>query len=391
MTGLATDERVEARIADLGRRYRVERKLCELLNDKLRRRARGDRGVSGVSDIGSRLHRFLAGVIEGTFAIENLQRMAGGGSNASYCFTLVRSGLRERVVLRVKQPGTIETYVPREFQMMVAVQELLPVPKPYWVTNDSRWFGAPALICGFVDGVQAPPSDVVMATGIGAVYGEKLRKIIAPQFVAYEAKLHAFDWSKCDLSLFDIPNAGTTEAIDWRLALWNRTWEEDRIEEHPTMVLTREWLWENRPIVDHVSLLHGDFRNGNFLFDQETGKITAILDWELCSLGDRHCDLGYTMLKAWGHAGPDGEFLNAGLLDTDTFIREYERISGLTIDRGRLHYYLVFAMYWSAIALYGTGLRNSEARLTHLDVMYNVIAGKGGFDIGELNRLVIEG
>ena len=95
------------------------------------------------------------------------------------------------------------------------------------------------------------------------------------------------------------------------------------------------------------------------------------------------------MLRAWGHSGPDGKFLNAGLLDTDTFIDEYERISGLTIDPLRLHYYLVFNMYWSAVALLGTGIRNAEYGVTQLDVMYNVIAGKGGFDIGELNRLVV--
>lgn len=138
-----------------------------------------------------------------------------------------------------------------------------------------------------------------------------------------------------------------------------------------------------------MSLLHGDFRNGNFLYDDTSGRITGILDWELCSLGDRHCDLGYTMLSAWGHVGEDGRFLNSGMMDTESFISEYERISGLSVDRLRLRYYVVFNLYWSAVALLATGIRNAEARLTHLDVMYNLIAGKGGFDIGEMNRMVV--
>jgi len=96
------------------------------------------------------------------------------------------------------------------------------------------------------------------------------------------------------------------------------------------------------------------------------------------------------MLTAWGHMNAEGKFLNAGLMDTESFIEHYENVSGLKVDPVRLHYYLVFNIYWSAVALIATAIRNAEAGLTQLDVMYNVIAGKGGFDIGELNRLIVE-
>ncbi|MGB8416933.1 phosphotransferase family protein [Paraburkholderia sp.] len=372
---------------------RIERSLEELLCERLRRRESGAAapGQASIEEIQAQLEKFLSINIEGPFAVQSLKRMSGGGANESYRFTLVRGDLSETLVLRIKALGACcETHVPREFQMMQAVHGVLPTSKPYWVAADHSHFGAPALICGFVPGIQAPPSAVVKATGMGTRYGEPLRKLLAPQFVRYEATLHAFDWQACDLGHFDKPRPGTTDAIDWRLAFWDRVWEEDKIEEHPTMLLARDWLWANRPIVDRVSLLHGDFRNGNFLYAPETGEITGVLDWELCSLGDRHCDLGYTMLRAWGHDGPDGKFLNSGLMDTEAFIAEYERVSGLKVDTTRLHYYLVFAIYWSAVALYATAIRNADARLTQLDVMYNLIAGKGGFDIGELNRLVVE-
>jgi len=376
-----------------GSQRRVERSLDELLRKRLARRNNGSalRRQSGLDEIYTRLETFLSRHSKEKFVIRDLRRMSGGGANELYSFKRASDKGEETLVLRVKASGACcETHVAREFQMMQLVQNFLPAATPYLLAPDDGDFGAPAMICGFVPGIQAPPQDTVKATGMGIVYGEKLRRELAPQFVRYEAMLHSHDWSASALSLFDIPRPGTTDAIDWRLAFWDRVWDEDRLEEHPTMLLARNWLWTHRPVGDHVSLLHGDYRNGNFLFDLGTGKITAILDWELCSLGDRHADLAYTMLRAWGSTGDDGVFLNAALMDTEGFIRQYEAVSGLSVDPVRLHYYTVLALYWSAVALLSTAIRNAEARLTQLDVMYNFIAGAGGYAIGELNRLIVE-
>jgi len=391
MESVSAERSVEARIRQLRQQFHLERSLEELLSRKLRRRGQchPDAHGSRFADIRAGLEAFLGDQIAGGFVADNLKRMSGGGSNASYSFTLTRGDTVEQLVLRVKQAGTIETSVSREFQMMEAMYGVLPISRPCWMTEDSGYFGAPALISNLVPGVQAPSSKAIMASGMGVVYGEAAREKLAPQFVRYEARLHSYDWSGKNLSHFDIPRPGTTDAVDWRLSLWDRVWEEDKFEDHPTLLLTKEWLWNNRPIVDHVSVLHGDYRNGNFLYDEKSCEITGILDWELCSLGDRHSDLGYTMLRAWGHVGADGKFLNSGLMDTEAFTREYERESRLCVDPVRLHYYLVLAIYWSAVALIGTGIRNAELGQTQLDVLYHVIAGKGGFDIGELNRLVV--
>jgi aminoglycoside phosphotransferase (APT) family kinase protein len=157
------------------------------------------------------------------------------------------------------------------------------------------------------------------------------------------------------------------------------------------MLLMSQWLRENRPPVDRVSLLHGDYRNGNFLFDEERGEISAVIDRELCYLGDRHSDLAYTMLPGWGSLDENGTFLVAGLMDEDTFLGEYERLSGLSVDRDRLHYYSVYNYYWAVVSLLGTGPFHARARSTQLDVMYNFISGLGGRFVGDANALVLEG
>ncbi|MDQ0616707.1 phosphotransferase family protein [Arthrobacter globiformis] len=386
------DPTIDARIADLHSRYRIEKNLTGILDERLRRRALGPDNKTGLTAIEAhaRLENFLPQHVGTDFAVSDVIQMSGGGANECYSFTLRRGSESERMVLRIKARGACcETDIEREFYMLRAAESVLPVPKAYWMTLDAADFGSPALISSFIAGVSSPTDAVPLATGLGTVYGPRLQKKLAPQFVHHMARLHSHDWSAADLTGFDIPRPQTTDAIDWRLAFWDRAWEEDALEPHPTMILTQQWLWENRPTVDHISLLHGDFRNGNFLFDEEAGKITAVIDWELCYLGDRHSDLAYAMLPAWGSLDESGTFLNAGLLETETFISEYERVSGLPVDRKRLEYYLVYNLYWSVLALIGTAPRNAALRMTQLDVMYNYIyPGLGAFFNGELNRIL---
>lgn len=371
--------------------YPIERALDRRLIDKMDARARPadiDRRKS-LGEIHRELERFLSSRVEESFVVRNLARLSGGGANESYRFTLVRGRRTDELVLRLKTPaGICVTDAEREFQLLRAVHGVVPVPEPYWMISDPRDFGLPGLICAKVAGVPSPTEDVPYATGLGTAYSPRLRERLSPQFVEYLARLHAHDWSADDLSGFDIPRPNTTDAVAWRLGLWNRSWDEDAFEPHPTMFLARQWLSERQPVADHISLLHGDYRNGNFLFDEGTGTITAVLDWELGYLGDRHSDLAYAMLPGWGHPDESGRYLNSGLVHTDTFIAEYERISGLPVDKERLDYYLVLNLYWAVVALIGTGPRNAHARLTQLDVMYNFICGLGGYFVGELNRIL---
>lgn len=373
----------------------MEGNLEAILDARLRRRAEAGLKTSGLStaEVQSRLQNFLARRLSGEFSVGDVAQLSGGGANECFRFVLTRGASPESMVLRIKSKGACcETDIEREFHMLKVAKDALPVPEAYWMTLDAADFGAPALICALAPGVAAPTDAVPLATGLGTVYGPRLAPVLAPQFVHHLARLHSHDWSQADLTGFDIPRPHTTDAIDWRLSFWDRAWEEDALEPHPTIVLTQQWLWENRPAVDHVSLLHGDYRNGNFLFDEESGRINAVIDWELSYLGDRHSDLAYAMLPAWGSRNESGTFLNAGLVDTETFIKDYERVSGLSVDRQRLDYYLVYNLYWSVVSLVGTAPRNAQAGMTQLDVMYNYIyPGLGGFFSNELNRILAKG
>ncbi len=384
----------QVKIDKLRKLYPCEKELEDLLDRRLMRRDCSETGWTGVKDPMGSLENFFRQYINGPFKIEHMKRLSGGGANESYSFTLTDGHLWQagrRLVLRVKQPGGIcPVHAAREFQMLSVASKFLPAPEPLYLADDLKYFGAPAFIMSCNPGTSVPVTNTTKATGLGVAYPKELREKLAPKFVEYCAKLHAYDWSKDDLSLFDKPKPGTSEANVQRVNFWSRTWHQDKVEAHPTMMLMEEWLKANLPTVDKVSLLHGDYRNGNFLFNEEEGKINCVIDWELCSLGDRHSDLAYTMLPGWGSLDENGTWLVAGLMPRETFISEYERISGLKIDPVRLKYFSVLAYYWGGLALMGSGPMNAMCNITQNDVMYNFISGLGGRFFSDANKIILE-
>jgi aminoglycoside phosphotransferase (APT) family kinase protein len=372
----------------------VERTLDEALTRKMRRRGHVAYEPVDIDTVEKRLEEFLSTVLDEPFAVGDLSRLTGGASMEQFTFRLRRGTAGDesgqRMVLRMTPPSPVnETDRLREFQIMRAVEDDLPVPHAYWVAGHDSAFGVPAMITSFDPGVAAPTDVAGKASGLATVYGE-LRTALAPQVVKYLAELHRLDWSRKDLSALDVPTAGTTEAVDWRLALLDRMWDEDTFEAHPTMALAREWLWDRRPAVDQVSLVHGDYRNGNFLFDESDGRVTTILDWELGFLGDRHYDLAYLMLPGFGYYDESGTYLCAGLQDAPSIIADYERLSGLRVDPERLRYYTVLCMYWGVVACMATSTRIAAEKETHVDVVMNLVTGLAVFWVAELNRILGE-
>jgi aminoglycoside phosphotransferase (APT) family kinase protein len=372
----------------------VERTVAETLDRKMARRGVVAHEPPVIDDLAERLRRYLGARVDGGFRLENLRRLAGGASKEQFVFDLdwTRDGTArsDRMVLRMDPPASmVETARSREFEALRAVAGTLPVPEVFWSTEDPDDLGAPALICGMAPGVASPAEGATTASGLGCTYGPRLRPVLAEQFVDHLADLHRFDWTSHELPAFDRPAPGTTEAVARRLGAIDLAWAQDSFEPHPTVTLTRDWLWRHRPTVDHVSLLHGDYRNGNFLFDEADGRITALLDWELTYLGDRHHDLAYAMMEGWGYIDDEtGEFYCSALVTRADLIDAYERRSGLSVDPERLDYYMVLNMYWAVVALIATGPRNAAERMTHLDVMQNFLVGLGFYNNDLLNRIV---
>jgi aminoglycoside phosphotransferase (APT) family kinase protein len=389
----ALDDPPAELIEEMRRRFPTERETDAQLVRKLQRRGTGPYAPVSLDDLVAGVRGMLGETIAGDFAVSNARWFTGGASKIQMGFDLSRGGRTDRMMLRMDPAESHNaTSKVREFELLRAMKDVLPVPDAYWVDDDARWFPQPALIYAFVDGVTKPKKTVTgTVSGLGTNFGPELRSLLAPQFLSHLAAIHTADVTGAELTSFDVPEVGTTQSALWELNRARRLWEEDRGEDFPLMEVAANWLARNLPTLDHVSVVHGDYRSGNFLFDEDTGDVTGWLDWERGHLGDRHRDLAWSTQPVCGHYAEDGvTYLVCGLVPLDAFYREYERASGLPVDPERLMWYRVLNAYSMVVSVLGSAYRVVRLGKTHQDVLLARVEGMFPVLAAELSVLLEE-
>ena len=157
------------------------------------------------------------------------------------------------------------------------------------------------------------------------------------------------------------------------------------------MALASQWLADNIPDTADLVMLHGDYRTGNYLFDEESGEITALLDWELARIGDYHEDLGWVLMEIFGAFDPDGTFRASDLFEREEFIGEYERRSGRSVNRRTLHYYDVMSSWKCNVIVAANGLAAARSQHNHQDVLLTFLAAAAPMFANDLVRLLSKG
>lgn len=362
-------------IAALSCRFPVEREVDRVLRRKLDTRAGPPFSGVGLDRLVAGVEALIAARHDGAFSVVDAHWLTGGASKLQMAFALDwtppgGSPARTKLVLRMEPAASVcETSRLREHQMLRAFEGLVPVPQAYWVDPAGEFLPYPALVYGFSPGVTKPSQSVSNVTGLGTNLGPDLRGRLAPQFMKQLAAIHGAPIDAPGLTAFDRPDR-PTRAAEWALNWWERVWEEDAGEEVPLMRLAAAWMRGNLPETDRLSIVHADYRTGNFLFDETDAKITAWLDWELAHIGDRHEDLAWTMSPAFGHFSEGGtEFLTCGLLPEAEFLARYEEASGLPVIPATLHFYRVLAAYKAIVIVLGAGYRNARNGKSHQDVL----------------------
>jgi aminoglycoside phosphotransferase (APT) family kinase protein len=357
-------------------RFPTEREVDRMLTRKLQRRAGGAFAGASLEAMNRYIAALLRDKISGAFELSDQRWFSGGASKIQMGFTLHwnEPGVgptATRLVARMEPAESLNaTSRRREFELLQAFAGVIPVPRVYWVDPDGTWFPEPALIYAFAEGTTKPSSVQGKVAGIGTNYGPELRHRLAPDFIGHLATIHTFDHRGVGLDAFDRPAIGTTESALWQLNRARRVWEEDRGEELPLMEVAANWLERNLPALDQVSVVHGDYRSGNFLFDERSARITAILDWERGTLGDRHRDLAWTTARQYGHWSEDGKtFLASGIAPVNEFLERYEEASGLGVDQKRLRYYRLFNCYQIVVTALASSYRVVRLGKTHQDVL----------------------
>ena len=384
---------VDERVAELEQRFPTEPEFEWLM----RRRAEGRSGSPYVRPALSELEEWLGayfrGVLDPTSVVTDAHWFVGGASKVQVGFTLAHSNsVAQRLVMRMEPGESLNvTSRSREYELMNALADAVPIPKALWVDSVGTWFPQPVLITEFCAGVAKPTRATSgQVTGLGTRFGRELSAELAPQFMAHLAAIHTFDHTRSELPSFARPADNSDQAALWQLNRALRVWEEDRCETFPLMDIAGRWLAEHVPVIDTISVIHGDFRSGNFLFDEDTRQITAWLDWERGHLGDRHRDLAWTIQAPFGHFDERGDYLVCGLVREEEFFDWYTDVSGLSVDPERLRYYKILNCYQIIAALLGTGYQVVKRGKSHQDILLARLKGEVGVIAADLRRTLLE-
>ncbi len=279
----------------------------------------------------------------------DLTSIPGGASRETWLVV----GDRDRWVLRRDPRGTV-SLVPmaEEFALISRAADAgAPVPKPLAFEPEGGRFGSPGLLMGFVDGTSVAPRILrkpeyeAARSGLTRQLGEAL------------ARIHAIDPGRIDGVL---PRAAEDPALD-QIAEWQRQLDEIG-EPLPAVELGLRWLRANAPRPAQPRLVHGDFRLGNFIVDQD--GLAAVIDWELAHLGDPAEDIGWLCIRSWRFGNDDRPVAGVGQLDE--FISAYEAAGAAPVDRDRVRYWEAFGnVKWAVICArqahdHLTGVRRSH-------------------------------
>jgi aminoglycoside phosphotransferase (APT) family kinase protein len=379
VSAVVSDDRSASRIEPT-----IEREL------EARKRRLGEGRAPFVSpaldEVGRRLSALVAATLPAGSMVRDLRPLTGGASKQHFLFDLKEPGGRERsLVLRTALGECLGTppNFRRESEIQRALRGIVPVAEVVCVDADGEHFGAPAIVLERVSGVTTPSEAAGRPSGLGMLFPPRRRARLAPAFVENLCRIHRFADAPGSASLgsFERPKTQTREAADGVIAWWRRVWEDDAVDDHPMVQVAFDWL---EAVSETISLVHGDYRSGNFLFDPETDAMTAILDWELARFGDRHEDLGWTLSSINGAVDDQGNPFVCGLEPRASFLARYGELSGLPVDPERLFFYEVFAELKVAVIALGIGPRNAEARQSHAHLANLVFAPLGWRSLARL-------
>ncbi len=226
----------------------------------------------------------------------------------------------------------------------------VPVPPALGFCSDPETIGAPFYVMGFVPGHVLHDRDTAERA-----LDEPRRRAAGESFIDVLAKLHAVDPDAVGLG-----DLGRKDGyIARQLKRWYGQWLQSKTRELPSVDRVHDLLQARIPDQGRASVVHGDYRLGNCLTSDE-GRIEAVLDWEICTLGDPLADLGY-VLATWPDpsdsrpATPKAPSLVPGFPSRREVLDLYTRRSGR--DTSLVDFYVAFALWKSACIIEGVYAR----------------------------------
>jgi len=272
----------------------------------------------------------------GRGSVVDLRRLSGGASRETWSFDrLDEAGTRHGFVLR-RDPGEHGGESDRTTEYLLcegAAAAGVAVPPVRMLLRAEDGLGR-GFVMDRVEGATIP-RKILRDDEYSAV-----RPHLATQCGEIAARIHAIDPD----TLPRLPTNGAATQLDQFRNLLD-TFDEP----HPAFELGLRWLAERIPPPPaRAGLVHGDFRNGNFIVGPE--GIRAVLDWELAHLGDPVEDLGWLCVKSWRFGVADK--LVGGFGEIADLLGAYERAGGRPVDEATLRFWVALGtLRWGVICV----------------------------------------
>jgi len=260
--------------------------------------------------------------------------IAGGHSNLTYGVT---DGAGHRFVLRRPPLGHVLATahdMSREHKIISALGPTdVPVAPALGLCTDESVNGAPFYVMDFVDG------QVLRDHAAALAITPEARRNASVSIADTMAKIHAVDPDAVGLG-----DLGKKDGyIERQLKRWYGQYQQSKTRELPVVDQVHDALLARVPDQDRATIVHGDYRLDNCMTDAD-GNVIAVLDWEICTLGDPLADVGLLMVY-WTEADDDAVLLTAptateGFLNRQQVLDRYAEVSGR--DLWHIDFYIAF-------------------------------------------------
>lgn len=305
--------------------------------------------------------RFFHDHVPGATGTLTFELISGGRSNLTY---LVRGNGHEWVLRRPPLGHVLPTAhdMVREHRVLSALAATaVPAPRTVALCNDPAVNDMPFYVMEYCPGVVLAQH---IPDGYAATPGDRRR--ICHALVEALARLHAVDYGAVGLEDFGRPEG----YLERQVRRWSQQWERSKTSELVGIDELIRRLRAALPPSPAPAIVHGDYRLGNMALDPaDPGRIVAIFDWEMATLGDPLADLGYTLIY-WTEAGdppPAGGVGTAsaftvlpGFFTRAEIVEAYARCSGR--DVAHVDFYQVLALYKLAVISEGIYARYLQGK-----------------------------
>jgi aminoglycoside phosphotransferase (APT) family kinase protein len=297
-----------------------------------------------------RLAAHLRGRLPGTDRPLVVEQFGGGHANLTY---LLRYGAQEYVLRRPPLGPVAATAhdMGREYRVLSVLYQAYPLaPRAYVYCDDPAVIGAPFFVMqrrrGTVVRRAIPPE---FGGGADAAINRRISGVLIDAL----ADLHDVDQRAIGLDTLGKPAGFLRRQIDG----WAARYERSTTRALPVVDELVAWLRAAEPPSPPATLLHNDWRLDNMMLDSaDPGRVEAVFDWDMCTLGDPLCDLG-TLLASWMEVGEELAGASAGTMPSNVpgFLTRREAVQRYGerrgVDVGTVPYYYVFGLFKIGVVL----------------------------------------